>query len=104
MARRVDLPISQIRTYNLTKNACASLNLPRCTDVDTHGYLSFRWRDGSFLTKIKAKDIYKFLNSNDSMTNNINKIWYCNLSSTKWKKAFDKLWKSHISPKVKCFK
>ena len=104
LSTRFDLPNSQIRTYNLIKNACASLNLPRNTKVDSHHYLSFRWRDGTLLTKIKAKDIYKFLNSDTSVTDHINKIWYCNLNTTEWQKSFDKLWKYPIPPKVKCFK
>lgn len=104
MARKFELLGSQFRTYNLINNACAYLNLPIDTAVDSRCYLSFTWRDGSLLTKIKAKNIYKLLNVYFSMINHINKVWYCNLSTTKWQKVFDIPWKSPIPPKVKCFK
>lgn len=104
LANQFDIPASHKRTYNLIKMACSHLNLPRNTDVDSHRFLSFRWQDGTHLSSIKAKDIYRFLNHDTSVSQHLNVIWYSSFSSSDWHKMFDKLWKAPIPPKIQCFK
>ncbi|XP_057851145.2 uncharacterized protein LOC131061466 [Cryptomeria japonica] len=104
LANQFDIPASHKRMYNLIKMACSHLNLPRNTDVDSHRFLSFRRQDGTHLSSIKAKDIYRFLNHDTSVSQHLNVIWYSSFSSSDWHKMFDKLWKAPIPPKIQCFK
>ena len=54
--------------------------------------------------KIKAKNIYKIIAANNNITAHLNSLWYSNLDDNIWKKHLDRLWKSTIEPKIKCFK
>lgn len=101
LSTKYDLSASHKKTYNMIKNTCTPSNLPRNTKVDAHRYPTFLWKDGSTLPKIKAKSIYTLLNSDTSVIEHINTLWYVNHTPHTWQKTFEKLWRSPIPPKVK---
>lgn len=84
LSLKFNLPSSQKRTYHLIKQACVDLGLLKHCYVDLHSFLSFKWADGILLSKIKAQNIYAILNSDSSIINHANMLWYSNLSVLQW--------------------
>lgn len=104
LSSKYNLPALHKRTYNMIRNACKTLNLPRNTHVHVHRYLSFLWKDGSPLPKIKANVIYNSLNHDTSVIDHVNTLQNVHHNPTAWYKIFENLWKSPIPPKIKCFR
>lgn len=96
------LPLSQKRTYSIIVNAVQGL--PTLCNVNSDRYLSLKWPDGTTFNYIKAKNIYKIIDSSDDIIQQLNQTWSISLDCSKWKKILDRLWKSPIAANIQCFK
>lgn len=74
-----NLSPTQKRTYHMVKNACAALALPTSTNIDSHRFLTLKWKDGSLIPNTKCRAIYDLISNDDSIIKNVNILWYLDL-------------------------
>ncbi|XP_059074592.1 uncharacterized protein LOC131064526 [Cryptomeria japonica] len=99
---KYDIPDSQKKTYNMVLQA--SRNIPSACNVDSLRHLNCKWPGGVALASLKAKNIHFVINQNNDIINHVNSVWHSSFDIKIWNKLFQCLWRSHVEPKINCFK